>query len=53
MARGTFTSQPIALDMVHDGRVFRESDNNLMLIRQIDETLGLKISGACGTMWHG
>ena len=34
MARGAFTSQPIALDMVHDGCVFRESDKNQLLYSQ-------------------
>lgn len=34
MARGAFTSQPIDFDMVHDGRVFRESDKNQRLYSQ-------------------
>ncbi len=45
MARGAFTSQPIASDMVHDGCAFRESDNNQRLCSQPL----LSVSGALAT----
>ena len=40
MVTGAFTSQSIALDMVHDGCAFRESDKNQRLHSQPSLSVG-------------